>query len=136
MLVLLRSKAKICCSEMKTKINTSTVKESDEDEMGTIFLKKDIYYRFNHFLLCVFLAFFLFQNKNCWHFEFPMNQLFGQRFIKFETLRYRNPLLLKLRAVKVATSFHWISPSCDSWMFMKKNPDRIYIINIITSTRK
>ena len=34
---------------------------------------------------------------------------FGQRFIIFEKLRYGGQLLLKLRAVEVATSFHWIS---------------------------
>ena len=36
------------------------------------------------------------------------NEIFGQRFIIFEKLRYRAQLLLKIRAVEVATSFHWI----------------------------
>ena len=31
----------------------------------------------------------LFSKKNCWHFEFSMNQIFGQMFIIFEKLRYR-----------------------------------------------
>ena len=48
------------------------------------------------------------QNKNCWHFEFLMNQISGQRFNIFEKWRYRSQLLLKLRAVEVATLFHWI----------------------------
>ena len=34
-----------------------------------------------------------------------MNQIFGQRFIMFEKLRYRGQLLLKLRAAEVATFF-------------------------------
>ena len=55
--------------------------------------------------LCFFWR-LLSQNKNCLHFEFLMNQIFGQRFIRFERLRYRGQLLLKLRAVEVATSFH------------------------------
>ena len=46
-----------------------------------------------------------------WHFEFLMNQIFGQRFILFEKWRYRSQLLLKLRAAEVATLFHWISSS-------------------------
>ena len=37
---LLRSKAQIRCSEIKTKIQKNTVKESDKDEIRTIFLKK------------------------------------------------------------------------------------------------
>ena len=45
------------------------------------------------------------QNK---HFEFLMNQIFGQRFNIFEKWRYTSQLLLKLRAVEVATLFHWI----------------------------
>ena len=52
---------------------------------------------------------FFFQNRNCWHFEFSMNQIFGQRFIIFEKLRCRGLLLLKPRAVEVTTSFHWMS---------------------------
>ena len=55
--------------------------------------------------LCFFQAVF-FQNENCRHFEFSMNQIFGQSFIIFEKLRYRGRLLLKLQAVEVATSFH------------------------------
>ena len=38
-----------------------------------------------------------------------MNQIFGQRFIIFEKCRYMGQLLLKLRAVEVATSVDWIS---------------------------
>ena len=38
-----------------------------------------------------------------------MSQIFGQRFIIFKTWRYRSQLLLKLRDVKGATLFHWIS---------------------------
>ena len=34
-----------------------------------------------------------------------MNQIFVQRFIIFEKWRYRCQLLLKLEAVKIATSF-------------------------------
>ena len=54
--------------------------------------------------ICVSLAIF-FQNINCGHFEFWMNQIFGQSFIIFEKLRYRGllVLLLKLRAAEVAT---------------------------------
>ena len=47
----------------------------------------------------------IFQKTNCWHLEFSMNQIFGQRFIIFEKLRYMG----QLRAVEVATSVHWIS---------------------------
>ena len=35
-----------------------------------------------------------------------MNQIFGQRFVIFENLRYRGLLLLKLQAVEGATLFH------------------------------
>ena len=35
-----------------------------------------------------------------------MNQIFGQRFIIIEKVRYMGQLLLKLRAVEVATSIH------------------------------
>ena len=49
------------------------------------------------------------RNKNCWHFEFWRNQIFGKRFIIFEKLRYRSQLLFKLRVVEVATLFHCIS---------------------------
>ena len=37
------------------------------------------------------------------------SQMFGQRFIIFEKLKYRSQLLLKLQAIEIATSFHWIS---------------------------
>ena len=57
--------------------------------------------------ICVFWR-LLFQKTNCWHLKFFMNQIFEQRFIIFEKLRYMGQLLLKLRAVKVATSVHWI----------------------------
>ena len=50
----------------------------------------------------------LLPNKNWWHFEFLMNQIFGQRFIIFEKWRYRSQLLFKLRAVEVATSSDWM----------------------------
>ena len=40
-LALLRSKPSFFCSEIETKINTSSVKGSSEDEIGTIFLKSD-----------------------------------------------------------------------------------------------
>ena len=46
-----------------------------------------------------------FQNKNCWHFKFLMNQLFEQRFIIFEKLRNRDKLLLNLRVVEVLLHF-------------------------------
>ena len=59
--------------------------------------------------ICVFFGGSFFKWKNCWHLEFLMNQIFGQRFIVFKKMRYRGQLLLKLRAVEVATSFHWIS---------------------------
>ena len=59
--------------------------------------------------ICVFWRLLL-QNKNYWHFEFLMNQILTQRFIMLEKWRYRSQLLLKLRSVKVATSFHWILP--------------------------
>ena len=54
----------------------------------------------------VFFWRFFFQNENCQHFEFSMNQIFGQRFIIFEKMRYRGQLLLKLKDVEVATLFH------------------------------
>ena len=57
--------------------------------------------------LCFFAV--LFQNGNWWRFKFLMNQILGQRFIMSEKLRYGSQLWLKLRAVKVATTFHWIS---------------------------
>ena len=58
--------------------------------------------------------------KNLWYFlaapfskkkideilRSSMNQLFRQRFIIFEKLRYRGELLLKLWVVEVATMFH------------------------------
>ena len=50
----------------------------------------------------------LLQKTNCWHLGLLMNQIFGQKFIIFEKLRYMGPLLLKLRVVEVATSVHWI----------------------------
>ena len=40
---LLWSKAQFLCSEIETKINKSSVKRSDEDEIGTIILKSDSY---------------------------------------------------------------------------------------------
>ena len=43
-----------------------------------------------------------------WCSEFLMKQIFGQRFIIFEKMRYRGQLLLKLRAIEVATSIHRI----------------------------
>ena len=49
----------------------------------------------------VFFWRFFFQNENCWNFEFSMNQIFGQRFIIFKKLRYRDLLLLKLWVVEV-----------------------------------
>ena len=55
--------------------------------------------------MCIFLA-ALFSKTYCWHFEFLMYQIFWQRFIIFEKVRCRGQLLLKLRAVEVATSFH------------------------------
>ena len=109
--------------------------------------------------LCFFWR-LLFQNKNCWHFEFLMNQIFRQRFIIFEKLRYRGQLLLKLRAVEVATSFHislfhiyfifqyfesscqkkcllkvWIfGPSTTKWqpckIFAKMNRNHLLMVNI------
>ena len=45
--------------------------------------------------LCFFWR-LLFWKKNYWHLEFLKNQIFGQRFIIFEKLRYRGRLLLKL----------------------------------------
>ena len=55
--------------------------------------------------LC-YLGGYFFKKKNGWHLEFAMNQIFGQRFIIFQKLRYRRQLLLKLRAVEFAASFH------------------------------
>ena len=57
----------------------------------------------------VFLAAPFSNTKKCWHLEFLMNQVFGQRFIILKKMKYRGQLLLKLRAVEVDTSFHWIS---------------------------
>ena len=52
--------------------------------------------------LCFFGGLFL-QNKI---FEFLMNQISGEIFSIFEKWSYSSQLLLKLRAVEVATSFH------------------------------
>ena len=41
-LALLRSKASFFCLEIETKINTSSVKGSGEDEIGTIIIESDI----------------------------------------------------------------------------------------------
>ena len=49
--------------------------------------------------------------KNCWDFQFFIFQIFEQRFVIFEKLRYMSQLLLKLQVVKVATAFNWISTS-------------------------
>ena len=38
--------------------------------------------------LCFFGGFF-FKWKNCWHLEFLMNQIFGQRFLIFNKMRCR-----------------------------------------------
>ena len=38
-----RNQSPIFSSEIETKINPSSVKGSDKDETGTIFLKRDIY---------------------------------------------------------------------------------------------
>ena len=43
---LLRSKAQLFCSEIETKINTSSVNGSGEEEIGTFFKKNDIYDQF------------------------------------------------------------------------------------------
>ena len=40
---LVMVKSLFFCSEIETKINTSFVKGGGEDEIGTIFLKSDIY---------------------------------------------------------------------------------------------
>ena len=49
---LLRLKAYFFCSEIETKINTSSVKRSGEDEIGTIFLRSDIYDAFQPLFAC------------------------------------------------------------------------------------
>ena len=46
-----------------------------------------------------------FGKKYCRHLEFLMNQIFGQRFIIFEKVRYRGQLLLKLRPSKLLLHF-------------------------------
>ena len=48
---------------------------------------------------------FYFKNKNSWHFQFPISQIFWQRFIVFEILTNKSKLLLKLRAVEPSTLF-------------------------------
>ena len=50
-----------------------------------------------------------FFKKYCWHLEFLMNQIFGKWFVISDKVRCSGQLLLKLRAVEVTTSFHWIS---------------------------
>ena len=40
---LVRVKSLFFCSEIETKVNTSSVKGSGEDEIGAIFLNSDIY---------------------------------------------------------------------------------------------
>ena len=47
----------------------------------------------------------LFQKANCWHLEFLMNQIFGQRFIIFEKLRYMGQLLLSYEPSKLVLQF-------------------------------
>ena len=46
-----------------------------------------------------------FQNENCWHFEILMNQMFGQRFIIFEKLKYRDKILLSYVPPKLLLHF-------------------------------
>ena len=48
---------------------------------------------------------FYFKNKNSWHFQFSISQIFRQRFVVSENLTYKSQLLLKLRAVELAISF-------------------------------
>ena len=48
---LLQLKVDFFCSEIKTKINISSVKASGKDEIGAIFLKMIFIPRFNQFLL-------------------------------------------------------------------------------------
>ena len=45
-------KSLIFCTEIETKINSSSVKESAKDEIKTFFLKSDIYDRFYLVLAC------------------------------------------------------------------------------------
>ena len=53
--------------------------------------------------LCFFGGSFF--NKNCWHLEFLVNQIFGQRFIIFEKLRYIGQLLLNYELSKLLLQF-------------------------------
>ena len=39
-----------------------------------------------------------------------MDEMLAQKFIMFKKWKYRSQTLFKLRAVEVATSFHFISP--------------------------
>ena len=58
--------------------------------------------------ICVFLGLF-FQNKNCWHFEFLMNHIFGQRFENLKNWGIRANYCWNYGLLYVATLVHWIS---------------------------
>ena len=49
---LVAAKSLFFCSEIETKLNTSSVKRSSEDDIGTIILKCDIYEVFQTLLAC------------------------------------------------------------------------------------
>ena len=54
--------------------------------------------------ICVFWR-LLFQKANCWHLEFLMNQIFGQRFIIFKKMRYRGKLCWNYGSSKLLLHF-------------------------------
>ena len=93
-------------SRISEKVAKLHFSESPQESLKT---REHSYRLTTHYEITTLLLLVLtFQNKNWWHFEFSMNQIFGQRFIVFGKLRYRGQLWLKLRAIEVATSFHWI----------------------------
>ena len=78
-------------------------------QLAYIHVNRATYYEIRPFQKIKNLWFFwrfFFRNKVCCRFEFAMNQIFVQRFIIFEKLRYSSKLLLKLQAVKVGISLN------------------------------
>ena len=63
----------------------------------------------------VLFGVFYFKNRNSWHSQFSISQIFRQSFSASENSTYKSQLLLTLRAVKLAVSFLSISLSSSWW---------------------
>ena len=82
---------------------------------------------------------FYFKNKNSWHFQFSISQIFQQSFIVSENLTCNSQLLLTLLAVEVAISFislllrsSWQqtdenSRKLDNTFFWKPTPRQVFV---------